>query len=166
MKVFRKYHLFPFLLFLFLFIDGQITFVVSRIIPLPYEAISFLFFYGFMILSLYFSEVACIWLGIFLGFCFDVYFLHTIGVAFILFPLLQLIFYRWNQVILLNRLTRFFTFLLTILAFQFFSYFLEILIIGIKFEWIVILVFKMAPSLLFNFFLTIMLQPIFEKIYL
>ena len=86
----------------------------------------FYFFYGFMMLSLYFSEICCIWLGIFFGFCFDVYFLNTLGISFLIFPLLQIIFYQWNQVILLNRLTRFLTFLLTIFCFQLLASFLEI----------------------------------------
>ena len=118
MRLLRKYYFFPLLLFLSLFIDGQFSFIFSRFIPNQFEAISFLFFYGFMMLSLYFSEISCIWLGIFFGFCFDVYFLHTLGIAFLVFPLLQVIFYRCNQIILVNRLTRFFTFLLTILLFR------------------------------------------------
>ena len=115
MKVIRKYHFFPLILFLSLFVDGQISFLISRFCPSSFESTSFLFLYGFMLLSLYFSEIASIWWGVFFGFCFDVYFLHTLGIAFLVFPLLQVIFYRCNQIILVNRLTRFFTFLLTIL---------------------------------------------------
>ena len=87
MRLLRKYYFFPLLLFLSLFIDGQFSFIFSRFIPNQFEAISFLFFYGFMMLSLYFSEISCIWLGIFFGFCFDVYFLNTLGISFLLFPL-------------------------------------------------------------------------------
>ena len=119
MKVIRKYHFFPLILFLSLFVDGQISFLISRFCPNSLEPTSFLFLYGFMLLSLYFSEIASIWWGVFFGFCFDVYFLHTLGIAFLVFPLLQVIFYRCNQIILVNRLTRFFTFLLTILLFRF-----------------------------------------------
>lgn len=87
-----------------------------------------------MLLSLYFSEITSIWWGILFGFCFDVYFLHTIGIAFLVFPLIQVIFYRCNQIILVNRLTRFFTFLLTILLFQFLTNLLLILFYWYKIQ--------------------------------
>ena len=166
MKVIRKYHFSPLFLFISLFVDGQISFLISRFSPSSFEPTSFLFLYGFMLLSLYFSDIASIWLGILFGFCFDVYFLNTLGISFLLFPLLQIIFYHWNQVILLNRLTRFLTFLLTIFCFQLLASFLEIFLIGIKFDLFSLVVFQIAPSLLLNLFLLLIFQPLFEKIYL
>ena len=166
MKVIRKYYFLPLILFLSLFVDGQISFLVSRFSSNSFEPTSFLFLYGFMLLSLYFSEIACIWWGILFGFCFDVYFLNTIGIAFLIFPLLQVIFYRCNQIILVNRLTRFFTFLLTILLFQFLTNLLLILFIGIKFNWITLIIYQIVPSLILNMLLLIVLQPLLEKIYL
>jgi rod shape-determining protein MreD len=165
-KVIRKYHFFPLILFLSLFVDGQISFLISRFCPNSFEPTSFLFLYGFMLLSLYFSEIASIWWGVFFGFCFDVYFLRTIGIAFLVFPLLQVIFYRCNQIILVNRLTRFFTFLLTILLFQILTNLLLILFIGIKFNWITLIIYQISPSLILNVLLLIVLQPLLEKIYL
>ena len=166
MKVIRKYHFFPLILFLSLFVDGQISFLISRFCPNSFEPTSFLFLYGFMLLSLYFSEIASIWWGVFFGFCFDVYFLRTIGIAFLVFPLLQVIFYRCNQIILVNRLTRFFTFLLTILLFQILTNLLLILFIGIKFNLITLIIYQIFPSLILNVLLMIVLQPLLEKIYL
>ena len=166
MKVIRKYHFFPLILFLSLFVDGQISFLISRFCPNSFEPTSFLFLYGFMLLSLYFSEIASIWWGVFFGFCFDVYFLRTIGIAFLVFPLLQVIFYRCNQIILVNRLTRFFTFLLMILIFQISTNLLLIIFIGIKFNWITLIIHQIAPSLILNVVLIIVLQPLLEKIYL
>lgn len=166
MKVIRKYHFFPLILFLSLFVDGQISFLISRFSPNSFEPTSFLFLYGFMLLSLYFSEIASIWWGVFFGFCFDVYFLHTLGITFLVFPLLQVIFYRCNQIILVNRLTRFFTFLLTILLFQILTNLLLILFIGIKFNWITLIIYQISPSLILNVLLLLVLQPLLEKIYL
>lgn len=166
MKVIRKYHFFPLILFLSLFVDGQISFLISRFCPNSFEPTSFLFLYGFMLLSLYFSEIASIWWGVFFGFCFDVYFLRTIGIAFLVFPLLQVIFYRCNQIILVNRLTRFFTFLLTILLFQILTNLLLVLFIGIKFNWITLIIYQISPSLILNVLLLLVLQPLLEKIYL
>lgn len=166
MKVIRKYHFFPLILFLSLFVDGQISFLISGFCPNSFEPTSFLFLYGFMLLSLYFSEIASIWWGVFFGFCFDVYFLRTIGIAFLVFPLLQVIFYRCNQIILVNRLTRFFTFLLMILIFQISTNLLLIIFIGIKFNWITLIIHQIAPSLILNVVLMIVLQPLLEKIYL
>ena len=166
MKVIRKYHFFPLILFLSLFVDGQISFLISRFSPNSFEPTSFLFLYGFMLLSLYFSEIASIWWGVFFGFCFDVYFLHTLGITFLVFPLLQVIFYRCNQIILVNRLTRFFTFLLTILLSQILTNLLLILFVGIKFNWITLIIYQIAPSLILNVLLLIVLQPLLEKIYL
>ena len=166
MKVIRKYHFFPLILFLSLFVDGQISFLISRFCLNSFEPTSFLFLYGFMLLSLYFSEIASIWWGVFFGFCFDVYFLHTLGISFIVFPILQVIFYRCNQIILVNRLTRFFTFLLTILLFQILTNLLLILFIGIKFNWITLIIYQISPSLILNVLLLIVLQPLLEKIYL
>lgn len=166
MKVIRKYHFFPLILFLSLFVDGQISFLISRFCPNSFEPTSFLFLYGFMLLSLYFSEIASIWWGVFFGFCFDVYFLRTIGIAFLVFPLLQVIFYRCNQIILVNRLTRFFTFLLTILLFQILTNLLLVIFVGIKFNWITLIIHQIAPSLILNVVLMIVLQPLLEKIYL
>ena len=117
-------------------------------------------------LSLYFSEITSIWLGIFFGFCFDVYFLNTIGIAFLLFPLLQVIIFRCNQIVLVNRFTRFFTFLLTILFFQFFVNLLLIPFNGMNFDTVAVIVYQIAPSIILNLLLLIVLQPLLEKIYL
>ena len=68
MKVIRKYYFLPLILFLSLFFDGQISFLVSRFSSNSFEPTSFLFLYGFMLLSLYFSEIACIWWESFLVF--------------------------------------------------------------------------------------------------
>ena len=166
MKVLRKHYFFPILLFLSLFVDGQISFIVSRFIPSSFTSTSFLFFYGFMVLSLYFSEMASIWWAIFFGFCFDVYFLHTLGIAFLLFPLLQLVYSHYNQIILVKRLTRCFACVRTMLTLQLLDGLVEILIIGIHFIGISVIVYEVAPSLLLNFLLYIGLQPLLEKIYL
>ena len=166
MKVIRKYYFLSLILFLSLFVDGQISFLVSRFSSNSFEPTSFLFLYGFMLLSLYFSEIACIWWGILFGFCFDVYFLHTIGIAFLIFPLLQVFYYRCNQITLLNRLTRFVTFLLRILLFQILTNLLLFLFIGIKFNWITLIIYQIVPSLILNMLLLIVLQPLLEKIYL
>ena len=155
MKVIRKYHFFPLFLLISLFVDGQISFLISRFSPSSFEPTSFLFLYGFMLLSLYFSEIASIWWGVFFGFCFDVYFLRTIGIAFLVFPFLQVIFYRCNQIILVNRLTRFFTFLLTILIFQVSTNLLLVIFVGIKFNWITLIIHQIAPSLILNMLLMI-----------
>lgn len=166
MKVIRKYHFFPLFLFIFLFVDGQISFLTSHFIPNSLKPTSFLFLYGFMLLSLYFSEIACIWLGIFFGFCFDVYFLNTIGIAFLLFPILQVIIFYCNQIVLANRFTRFFTFLLTILFFQFFTSLLLVPLNGMNVDMVAVIVYQIAPSLILNLLLLIVLQPLLEKIYL
>ena len=120
MKVIRKYYFLPLILFLSLFFDGQISFLVSRFSSNSFEPTSFLFLYGFMLLSLYF----------------------------------------------VNRLTRFFTFLLTILLFQILTNLLLILFIGIKFNWITLIIYQIVPSLILNMLLLIVLQPLLEKIYL
>ena len=65
-----------------------------------------------------------------------------------------------------NYLAPFFTFLLTILAFQLLASLLEIFIIGIHFNGITVIVYEVAPSLLLNFLLYIGLQPLLEKVYL
>ena len=166
MKVIRKYYFFPLILFFSLFIDGQISLRISQLLPNSLKPTSFLFLYGFVLLSLYFSEIASIWLGIFFGFCFDVYFLNTIGIAFLLFPLLQVIIFRCNQIVLVNRFTRFFTFLLTILFFQFFANLLLIPLNGMNFDMVAVIVYQIAPSLILNLLLLIVLQPLLEEIYL
>ena len=166
MKVIRKYYFFPLILPPSLFMDGQISFRISQLIPNSFQPTSFLFLYGFVLLSFYFSEIASIWLGIFFGFCFDVYFLNTIGIASLLFPLLQLIIFRCNQIVLVNRFTRFFTFLLTILFFQFFASLLLIPLNGMNFDMVAVIVYQIAPSLILNLLLLIVLQPLLEKIYL
>ena len=166
LKVIRKYYFFPLILFLSLFIDGQISLRISQLLPNSLKPTSFLFLYGFVLLSLYFSEIASIWLGIFFGFCFDVYFLNTIGIAFLLFPLLQVIIFRCNQIVLVNRFTRFFTFLLTILFFQFFANLLLIPFNGMNFDMVAVIVYQIAPSLILNLLLLIVLQPLLEEIYL
>ena len=78
-----------------------------------------------MLLSLYFSEIASIWWGVFFGFVLMCIFTLELPSSL---PLLQVIFYRCNQIILVNRLTRFFYILLTILLFQILTNLLLILL--------------------------------------
>lgn len=166
MRMIRKYYFFPLLLFIALLVDGQMTFTLSHYLPTNFQVISFLFLYGFLILSLYFSDLVCIWLGIFFGFCFDVYFLKTVGIAFMLFPIFQLCYCKLNQIFLVNRLTRFLTVLVSMILFLVASAVLEQLLLGVQIDWITYIVFEVAPSLFWNGFCLLIFQLLLEKIYL
>ena len=62
-----------------------------------------------MLLSLYFSEIASIWWGVFFGFVLMCIFYTLLESPFdISFTTSD--FYQCNQIILVNRLTRFLTF--------------------------------------------------------
>ena len=63
-----------------------------------------------MLLSLYFSEIASIWWGVFFGFVLMCIFTHSRNYL----PSISYTtgdFYRCNQIILVNRLTRFYIFI-------------------------------------------------------
>ncbi len=53
-----------------------------------------------------------------------------------------------------------------ILIFQISTNLLLIIFIGIKFNWITLIIHQIAPSLILNVVLMIVLQPLLEKIYL
>ena len=73
-KVIRKYHFFPFNLILIFICWRADLFSYFSFLSKLLWTYFILFLYGFMLLSLYFSEIASIWWGVFFGFCFDVYF--------------------------------------------------------------------------------------------
>ena len=132
MRLLRKYYFFLCYCFCLCLLMGNFLSFSRVLFQINLKLFHFYFLWLYDVESLFFRDILYL-VGYFLWFCFDVYFLHTIGIAFLVFPLLQVIFYRCNQIILVNRLTRFFTFLLTILLFQFLTNLLLILFIGIKF---------------------------------
>ena len=122
---------------LFLFLIFFIDGQLSRSLVEWHPASHILLFFT-VFLFLNFSKEYIFFLFFTLGLFYDVYYLHVIGLFTFILPLLTVAIYHFLSVFLRNRWTR-------VLAF---------------------IIYALVPTLVFNAFLFLLLQPLFEKVYL
>ena len=100
-----------------------------------------------------------------IGLIYDSYYIGVYGIASLLFPLIALFVYNIRQTVFTNRLTRIFTVIIIVTAFEFLS---GAIILGFQisnFNFVDYVIYEMAPSLFLNIFFAIVLQSPLEKFY-
>lgn len=152
----------PIILLLIMLIDGQVTHVLSTA-HLTITSCMLLIFLTYSILQHSYRYMVIV--SFVIGFIYDSYYIGVYGIASLLFPLIALFVYNISQTVFANRLTRIFTVIIIVTAFEFLS---GAMILGFQvsnFNFIDYIIYEMAPSLCLNVVLAIMLQSPLEKFY-
>lgn len=104
-------------------------------------------------------------LGIALGVIYDAYFLNVIGLAAAVIPLIALFCYEIQAVIFANRLTRLFTTVIVVFAFEVILPLVEVAFGLVTFNFLHFIASQLAPTLLLNILLAFLLQWPLEALY-
>jgi len=164
MRLLKQIGMFLFLPIVVL-IDSHLGQFVNSFFP-HFQIVSHFIFIFLLFETIEVSEYLFLAYCLVLGFIYDIYFFHLIGIASLLFVIIGAIVYKSNSVILLNRWTRLLAILMMTFSFEFGS-FLLVQMIGLTAESItVFIVYGLVPSMILNCLWMLVFQFIFEKIYL
>ena len=166
MKILRGTFFTTLFLFLIFFIDGQLSRSLVDLFAEQWHPAShiLLFFTGFLFLN--FSKEYIFFLFFTLGLFYDVYYLHVIGLFTFILPLLTVAIYHFLSVFLLNRWTRVLAIITIVFFFEMINFASASFLHLASFTFPDFIIYALVPTLVFNAFLFLLLQPLFEKVYL
>ena len=164
MRLFKQIGMFV-LLPLIVLIDSHLGQFVNSFFP-HIQIVSHFIFIFLLFETIEVSEYLFLAYCLVVGLVYDIYFFHLIGIASLLFVIIGAIVYKSNSVILSNRWTRVLAVLMMTFTFEFASFILAHLV-GLTAENLsVFMVYSLVPTMILNFIWMLVLQYIFEKIYL
>lgn len=149
----------------FVLIDAHISQLLGSFFPHVQLASHFLFLF-LLFETIEVSEYLYLAYCFVVGLVYDIYFLHLIGIATLLFVLLGVFLHKFNSVILLNRWTRILAMIVMSFLFDMGAY-LFALVVGLTVDSLpIFIVYSLVPSMILNLVWMLIFQFIFEKYYL
>lgn len=145
-------------------LDGQISSLFAAYLPFNFHITCHLLLISVQILSFVYSKQHLILLFTLAGFLYDVYYLQIVGVATLTLPVMALVLRKYNSFLLGNPFTQAVTTAVMILFLDSVSYLISSLLHGISLSFPLFVVYGLAPTMLFNAFLSPLLQRWFERI--
>lgn len=152
----------PFILLLSMLLDGQMTQLLSHH-ALMLTSCLFLVFLTYSILQHSYRYMIIV--AFFMGVLYDSYYIGVYGIGSLLFPLIVLFVYNIRKTVFENRLTRIFTIIIIVSAFEFFSAVLMWVFQLSTFNFGNYIIYEMAPSLALNICYALLLQFPLERFY-
>ena len=166
MKILRGTFFTTLFLFLIFFIDGQLSRSLVDLFAEKWHPASHILLFLTVFLFLNFSKEYIFFLFFTLGLFYDVYYLHVIGLFTFILPLLTVAIYHFLSVFLLNRWTRVLAIITIVFFFEMINFVSAFLLHLASFTFPDFIIYALVPTLVFNAFLFLLLQPLFEKVYL
>lgn len=166
MKSIKEYSITPLVLFLFLFLDGQLSNLFNNFFSIEWHATSHFLLIFMIFVSISLSKQYNLLLFFLIGLCYDVYYFHIIGIAVVLLPLLSLLVCSINTVMLMNRWTRLLSVVTLVFLFEIISFTLAHFLNLTTLPFSDFIVYDLVPTLVLNSLLLLIFQPLFEKFYL
>ena len=152
----------PIILLVVMLLDGQLTRLFSTHVTTVTSCLLLIFLtYSILQHSYHYMVIVAFVIGL----IYDSYYVGVYGIASLLLPLIALFVYNIRQTVFTNRLTRIFTVIIVVTAFEFLS---GAIILGFQisnFNFVDYVIYEMAPSLLLNILFALVLQSPLEKFY-
>lgn len=143
-------------------LDGQLTQLFSHHAMMLTSCL-FLIFLTYSILQHSYRYMIIV--AFIAGIIYDSYYIGVYGIASLLFPLTVLFVYNIRKTVFENRLTRIFTIIIIVSAFEFFSAVIMWLFQLSTFNFGEYIIYEMAPSLSLNIAYALILQFPLERFY-
>ncbi|MBP2624265.1 rod shape-determining protein MreD [Streptococcus oricebi] len=166
MRILRENLWLPLVLFLAMLVDGQIATALANLLPLNWHLVSHLLLILMLFTSIELADLTNFSVFVIIGFLYDAYYFHVIGIATMIMPLLTLLVLKLNTIMMSNRWTRLLAVLVLVFLFELSSFLLASFLQLVNMDLGLFIVYSLAPSMLFNGGLLLFLQPLLEKIYL
>ena len=161
MKILRGSFFTTLFLFLIFFIDGQLSRSLVDLFAEKWHPASHILLFFTVFLFLNFSKEYIFFLFFTLGL-----FYHVIGLFTFILPLLTVAIYHFLSVFLLNRWTRVLAIITIVFFFEMINFVSASFLHLASFTFPDFIIYALVPTLVFNAFLFLLLQPLFEKVYL
>ena len=116
-----------------------------------------------LFISVEVSDVTAFTIFLVIGILYDAYYFHVIGIATLLLPLLSVLVNKYNTIMMGNKITRFLSVLILVFLFEFVSFLLANLVSLTSMEISTFIVYSLAPTMVLNSLLLLILQPVLEK---
>lgn len=166
MRLFRQHIGIPISLMMLMLLDGQISSLLATVLPLEFHVVSHLLLIFLLFVSVEITDVAAFLIFLVIGIFYDAYYFRVIGIATLLLPLMSLAVNKYNTIMMANRLTRFLSVLVLVFLFEIVSFLLAHLVNSTSMEMSSFIVYSLAPSMLLNSLILLLLNPVLEKVYL
>lgn len=155
----------PLVFLLTLFLDGQIAMFIDRLLLGDFRMASYMVFLLLILLAFYLSDDHLITIVSIIGGIYDIIQLNLLGVAVFAFPILFMLFSKLFSVISLTITTALLSMVVVIFTFESLLYGLSHLLQLTSYSFVYFIVNLLAPTLLLNILLTLLLYPIMSWIF-
>ncbi len=146
-------------------LDMQITTFATNLAPGTIFITSHLLLMIGIFSTLYLSSAYAIALFSLFGLLYDIYYFEIVGLATLLFPLVVGVMYYFYRHLLFKKWTNQLLLLVVIFIFDFVAFLLGRLFGLTNLSMYIFVFYNLAPSLLFNSLLLLVLQPLLNKCY-
>lgn len=158
--------LFDVCLFFIVLIDGQISSLLSLWLPLSVHMISHFIFVVSLGLSLRYSRLHFLIIASFLGFLYDVYYFNILGIVIFLFPVIFLVFVKYNHVFYRSIWTYISSLSISVFFFQITTFGIAQLIGLTALDLTTFIITSLIPTLVWNIACFLLFYPVFRKIFI
>ncbi|MBJ8326562.1 rod shape-determining protein MreD [Streptococcus pacificus] len=149
----RVSRFFPFIfLFLSLFIDRHLTYLMSGLFHNQFVISSQFFLMMLLFFILHYQKWLVYLFFVSLSFVYDSLYFHSIGISIFLFPILILLGYKWLPLIRDNKLIRGVSLFILMFMFNVGSYFLAVFYQMTSYPFGIFVTYHLLPTLIVNLF--------------
>ncbi|MEW4354878.1 rod shape-determining protein MreD [Streptococcus pneumoniae] len=154
------------MLFICMLVDTHLSNLLQSILPMTIYPVAHLLLIFLLFLSINLPDAVTIGLLLVIGILYDAYYFHLIGIVALILPSMGIFVNHFGVILMRNRWTRLLSVLILIVFFDSFLFAMASLL-GISMAvFSHFVVYMLAPTLVLNVVLVLLLQPVMEKIYL
>lgn len=161
----KIFYLSPFLLFLLLLIDGQLTTLLTNVLPFDLDVTSRLLLFVLIIFSRYLPINFMMTLFTVLGFIYDAYYLDVIGPATVFFPIFSYLLSQVFKWVKFNLFSFMLLGIILVFLFETTNYFLSYFLNFTNINFDIFIVKTLAPTMFLNLLLGILLYPFLTQFF-
>ncbi|MBJ8350323.1 rod shape-determining protein MreD [Streptococcus zalophi] len=165
MKRVKQYLPFIFL-FVSLFLDRHLTYLISRLFHYQFVISSQFFLMVLLFFILYYQKWLVYLIFIGLSFVYDSLYFHSIGISTFLFPLLIFVGYKWLHLMTYSKIARVASFFILIFIFNVGSYFLAVFYQMTSYSFDTFVTYHLFPTLIVNLFFYLLSEFFVKKLHL
>ncbi|MGT2908265.1 rod shape-determining protein MreD [Streptococcus dentiloxodontae] len=165
MEILKKPVMLYFLTFVALLWDGHLSEIADTFLPNNFFVVSHLLLIFVFYLAAYFQKATIAWYLAFLGFLYDAYYFKAMGIVVFILPLLYLFVLFVLSKLRQSLFVDFLVIFLMVSLFEVAAYGLGLLYKITSYNYLDVIVYQLAPTMVFNVLLFILIKKPIEKLF-